>query len=99
MYIHFPLYLTEALNKSSVPTLWKAAVVLPIQKKKGDLSLGNFRPISVLPTLPKLLEKIVYCQLIDYLLSNSLLCSNQSGFRPSGYSTCFLELQIFGEGS
>ena len=35
MYIHFPLYLTEALNKSSVPTLWKAAVVLPIQKKKS----------------------------------------------------------------
>ena len=61
VYLSNPLssIFNRSLKESSVPTLWKAAVVSPIQKKKGDISLGNFRPISVLPTLSKLLENSI----------------------------------------
>ena len=44
---------------------------------------NNYRPISVLPVVSKLLEKHVHDSLMDYLSSNSLLHSTQSGFRPN----------------
>ena len=53
--------------------LWKFAVVTPIQKTKESTELTNFRPISVLPVLSKVLERVVYDQLISYLLQHNLL--------------------------
>ena len=41
----------------------------------------NYRPISVIPTVAKIFEKIVYDQLYNYLNENNLLTSCQSGFR------------------
>ena len=61
-------------------------MVTPIQKTKDSTELTNFRPISVLPVLPKVLERVVYDQLISYLLTHNLLYERQSGFRPH-YST------------
>ena len=50
--------------------------------KKGVKSdLNNYRPISVIPVVSKVLEKIVYDQLYQYLNNNKLLSSCQSGFR------------------
>ena len=46
---------------------------------KNDLS--NYRPISVIPTVSKIYEKIIYDQLYDYLNTNNLLTRFQSGFR------------------
>jgi len=46
---------------------------------KSDLN--NYRPISVIPTVAKIFEKIIYDQLYQYLNENDLLNSGQSGFR------------------
>ena len=84
-YLSSPI--TSIINQSlatyNFPSMWKAANVIPIEKKKGLTSLNNFRPISVLPTLSKLLERVVYNQFYDHLLSNDLLSDKQSGFRPN----------------
>ena len=50
-------------------------------KKRPKSDLNNYRPISVLPIVSKLFEKIIYQQLYDYLDKNKLLNIYQSGFR------------------
>ena len=49
--------------------------------KKGDKQLlENYRPVSLLPILRKVFEKILYNDIYEYLQENNLLCENQSGF-------------------
>ena len=55
--------------------------VTPILKG-GDVELVNYRPVSVLPIVVKIMEKIVHQQLYAYLQDHSILSSAQSGFRP-----------------
>ena len=63
------------------PDTWKTARVAPIFKD-GDKSIrSNYRPISVLPVVSRLFEKLVFNQLYKYLDSNRLLSNGQSGFR------------------
>ena len=54
--------------------------------KGGSFDVDNFRLISVLPALSKILERGIHDQLYSYLNVNKLLANCQSGFRPS-YST------------
>ena len=62
--------------------------------KDGDKSAKeNYRPISVLPVVSRLSEKLVYNQLYQYLNLNDLLASNQSGFRTL-HSTATALLKI-----
>ena len=59
----------------------KIARVLPLFKA-GDKSIfSNYRPISVLPFFSKILKKLVYNRLIDYLSKYKILSDNQFGFR------------------
>ena len=53
----------------------------PIFKNCSKSDLNNYRPLSVIPTVAKFLEKIIYDQLYQYLSENGLLNSGQSGFR------------------
>ena len=48
--------------------------------------MGNYRPISLLPAISKVLEKVVYSQLQIYFTSNNLLYKGQYGF-PEDHST------------
>ena len=57
------------------------AKVSPIFKNGSKSDLNNYRPISVIPTVAKIFEKIIYDQLYQYLNENGLLNSGQSGFR------------------
>ena len=70
------------------PDALKMSVVRPLLKKPNlDPSiLGNFRPISNLPFLGKVLEKIIFQQLDVYLQNNQVHNKFQSGFRK-GHST------------
>ena len=58
-----------------------SARVTPVFKKGVKSDLNNYRPISVIPVVLKVFEKIVYEQLYQYLNYNKLLSSCQSGFR------------------
>ena len=66
-----------------VPSNFKAAVLKPLLKKPGlDPELvRNYRPISNLPFLSKVQERIVAKQIVDYLTRNNLFEPFQSGFR------------------
>ena len=58
--------------------LWKAAIVTPVQKSKGNYALTNYRPISVLPAISKIAERVIHTQLLNHLLENDLLSHHQS---------------------
>ena len=70
------------LETSSYPDIWKRANVTPIFKKNDKQVIKNYRPISLLPIIGKLFEKIIFNNLYSYLNANNLITKNQSGFRP-----------------
>ena len=49
------------------PNILKRAVVLPLYKKGDDTSMVNYRPISLLPWLSKIIEKCIESRLLDYI--------------------------------
>ena len=71
----------SCIDAEIFPNEWKIAKVTPLFKKGSKRELGNYRPISALPLVSKMFEKIIYHQLYDYLQENSLLNTYQSGFR------------------
>ncbi|XP_044744208.1 uncharacterized protein LOC123306313 [Coccinella septempunctata] len=78
---------------SKFPSSWKCARVTPIPKKGIPKELSDLRPISILPGLSKILEKIMAVQLSEYLELNGILPATQSGFRP-GYSATSALLDV-----
>ncbi len=60
---------------------WKTAKVVPIHKKDSTHDCGNFRRISIISTLSKLLERHVHISFYNFLKTNNLLHLVQSGFR------------------
>ncbi|KAJ8735050.1 hypothetical protein PYW08_014300 [Mythimna loreyi] len=82
-----------SLFSCAVPGAWKQAHIIPLPKIPNPASLTDFRPISILPFLSKVLEHIVHQQLSRFLSSNDLLSPFQSGFRP-GHSTVTALLKV-----
>jgi len=80
------ILINNSLISGYVPDLMKLAEVIPIFKSKDKESLNNYRPISLLPTFSKVLEKIVYKRLYNFLLTQSIFYESQYGFR-SKHST------------
>ena len=68
------------------PDSWKLAKVNPLFKSGAKDDINNYRPISILPTLSKLIEKFMQKHLMNYLNTFDVLYKFQSGFR-SGHST------------
>ena len=87
--ISLPLSLifNSSISSCSFPSDWKNAFVVPIPKSSSHSSSpSNFRPISLLSIVSKLLEHHIFNFLYDFCMSNHLLSNSQFGFRP-GFST------------
>ena len=74
-----------SINSGVVPSALKSAIVVPVLKKKNldPNDSKNYRPISNLPFVSKLLERVIASQLIFYLNTNHLLPDCQSAYRSS----------------
>jgi hypothetical protein len=72
-----------SLTNGKFPTQLKKCRVIPIYKAGDHTECDNYRPISLLSSISKILEKIVAEKLIEHLLSNDLLYLHQYGFLPS----------------
>jgi hypothetical protein len=75
-----------SIIQGSVPDDLKSARVVPLFKKNDKTEVGNYRPVSILSVVSKVLEKVIFDQVQEYLLCNNLLYDFQSGFRQ-GFST------------
>ena len=81
------------LNTGIFPDEFKIAKVIPLFKKDDPKLLKNYRPISLLPTISKVIEKIIFTQLSAYFNENKLIFDNQYGFRPK-HSTEYAALEL-----
>ena len=63
----------KSISTGIFPTEWKLARVIPTFKKGKKNDPKNYRPISIIPTVAKIFEKIIYDQLCEYLNDNKLL--------------------------
>jgi hypothetical protein len=66
-----------------VPDDLKVAKIIPIYKSDDKRTISNYRPISVLLTFSKILEKLVYNRLLDFFNKHDILSKNQYGFRKN----------------
>ena len=82
--LSFPLsdLFNFSLTSGKVPLMWKEANVTPIFKKDDPSVVSNYRPISLLSTVGKVLEKIVHKHLFNFIRDNNILTTLQSGFVP-----------------
>ncbi|GFU18063.1 probable RNA-directed DNA polymerase from transposon X-element [Trichonephila clavipes] len=75
--------INNMFNLRYFPNAWKTAVIIPILKPgKDPTRADSHRPISLLPILSKLAEKIISARLNEYLERNNILTPEQHGFRP-----------------
>ena len=85
VHIYQPLghIINLSLQYSKVPSMWKIAKVIPIHKKGAHNNPENYRPISVLPVLSKVLERALHQQLSEFLKEQNLLTKYQFGYRSN----------------
>lgn len=72
-----------SLKSGFIPTDFKCAKIIPIFKSGEKCKFDNYRPISILPSFSKLLEKIISIQMFKYLDKFQILCPQQFGFRKN----------------
>ena len=87
------IIINQCLKSGIFPDKLKIAKVIPVYKKGDNSSINNYRPISLLPVISKLFERIIHTQLMEYFQSNNLLFSHQYGFRQ-GHSTEFAIIEF-----
>lgn len=89
--------ITSIVNKSIhsgiFPDIWKEGLVKPIPKNNSPSEFKDLRPISILPFLSKVLERVICQQLTKFLDCNNILPQKQSGFR-AGHSTATALLDV-----
>ena len=87
--------INNSLEESIFPKSEKVDKILPIYKSGNQQIMDNYRPISTLPVLSKVIEKVVHGQLITYVEKNGLFTNNQFGFRRGSPTehviTCFTD--------
>lgn len=90
-------YITHIVNccleTGYFPDIWKTSLVKPLPKTNNPEAYNELRPISILPTMSKIIERIIITQMFDYVTGNNIISDRQSGFRK-GYSTSTLLLNI-----
>ena len=84
-----------SITNSKFPARWKIGKILPLHKGKGlsQLEPSSFCPISLLPTISKITERVLQIQIMDYMISSEQLNNNHHSYR-AGHSTSTAMLQL-----
>ena len=87
------LIINQTINTGIFPEQLQISKVKPLFKKGDSTLFSNYHPISLLPSISKIFEYVIFKQLITYLNTNNLLCPQQFGFRPA-HSTELAALKL-----
>jgi len=87
------IIINQMLNTGIFPDKLKISKVIPLFKKGDDKLFSNYRPISLLSSISKIFEKVIFNQVSKYFEINNLIFNNQYGFRKK-YSTEIAALHL-----
>jgi hypothetical protein len=73
----------QALSSGTFPTHFKYSLVIPVYIKEDKQEISNYRPISLLTSFSKILEKIIYIRLYKHVTENNILSVEQFGFKEN----------------
>ena len=76
-----PRLVNSSFQMAAFPKAWKIAEVIPVPKEGNSEELANNRPISLLPILSKVCERLAHKQFVEFLTTNDKLSLYQSGNR------------------
>ena len=76
-------FFNKCMTTGEFPDSWKIAYITPIPKVHSPSSSSEYRPISVLPVLSKLFEKVLYYRVYSYLTEHNLIDKRQHSFREN----------------
>ena len=79
------LLFDNCLASGEFPNVWKKVLfqdVVPVHKKGDKQLTKNYRPVSLLPICGKLMEKLMFNSIFNFIDTRSMLSVHQSGFRP-----------------
>ena len=86
--------LTHIINLSitskEFPSSWKKAKIIPLYKKDDVLNPKNYRPVAIIPIFSKVLERVIFNQMIKYMCDNKLLHPNHHAYRANHNTTTAL---------
>lgn len=74
---------SQSLEQGILPDDWRVAKVVPVHKGGDKFNPRNFRPISLTSVPSKILEHIIYSNIVNFLESNKFFCPFQHGFRKT----------------
>ena len=87
------LIINQILDTGVFPANLKIAKIIPIFKKDDRTVFNNYRPISLLPIMSKVVETVIADQMNEFFVKHKLLFDHQYGFR-SGHSTEHAALEL-----
>ena len=73
----------RSINTGIFPDEWKCTKVIPLHKKGDRRDLDNYRPISIIPVVAKVFERIIYNQVYAFVIDTKVLSNCQSDFRST----------------
>ena len=83
IYINLTRIFNISFRLGQFPDKLKTAKVIPIHKANSKLTISNYRPISLLPILSKIFEKIMHCRIMSFLKAKDVLFKGQFGFQAN----------------
>ena len=72
-----------SIKEGCFPSAMKVAKIIPVHKGDSVLSVGNYRPISLLPIFSKIFERLIYNRLTTFITENKILSELQFGFQKN----------------
>ena len=79
-----------SISSRKFPDFWKSTKIIPLHKKGDKLNPRNYRPVAIIPIFSKILERVVFSQIIRYLSENQLLHPNHHSYRKNHNTTTAL---------
>ena len=76
------IIINQCIMNGVFPDKLKIAKVIPLFKKDDPSKFSNYRPISLLPAISKIFEKVMQHQILNYFDKNNIFYSSQYGFKP-----------------
>ena len=61
-----PAVMNLSITTRKFPTIWKKSKVIPLHKKGDMLDPKNYRPVAIVPSLSKILERVIFLQMVVY---------------------------------